>query len=286
MSKSDKYFTVPLATLRAGESAADALEIAVQVGIVNAGVGYEKTHDSEDWEQILSDAQDNAETQGMPVRPPPKSKCSPDLWFKALVGWHLLGVTGGNTESHVGTWEQHHRQGDPFFRIRRDFLWNAVYTARRDAGGDAEPDKPLSWREFRILAAILSAPVNRYGFTFLGWESIQARASGFHNKKGFAQDRETLPDHCAPLTRSMIRDALNRLESLGFFGRFQYRPNGRVGGYTAYTFRLDHSALIAAVHSWAVSKENSKIKLAAKRAHEAALFQQLLKSSPTDSQHK
>jgi hypothetical protein len=255
MSTGDKYFTAPLAILRSGQSAPCALESALCSGIVNAGLGYLDTHGEDEYNMLLEQASEAAEKQGLPAKPPPRftlKDCdgkpiahdrAVELWKAAHAGWKILGLRSGDRASDAQRWASHHRKGEVFFRIKSEWLWNAIYTARREAGtisaADAARDdlKPLSWREFRILAAILSAPVKKFqGFVFLGWETIQARACGFHRKDLFTNNKGELPSHCQPLTRSQIDLTTSRLEVLKFYLRFRYSKGDR-GGKTAYSFR-------------------------------------------------
>lgn len=250
MSTGDRYFTAPLAILRSGQSALDALDAAVCCGLVNAGLGYLVTHGEDEFITLLEQADEAAEKQGLPARPPPRftlKDCdgkaiaherAVELWKAAHAGANICGVTGGNRARDAQTWATHRREGEVFFQIKSEWLWNAVYTARAENGGDVNNDfKPLSWREFRILAAILSAPVKKFqGFVFLGWESIQARACGFHRKDLLTSNKSELPPHCQPLTRSQIDLTTSRMEVLKFYLRFRYSKGDR-GGKTAYSFR-------------------------------------------------
>ena len=250
MSKEDRYFTAPLAILRSGKSAIDALEAALCYGIVNAGLGYLAKHGEDEFETLLEQADEAAEEQNLPTKPPPRltlKDCdgkpiaherSVEIWKAAHAGWKIIGLSGGNRAGDAQKWASHHREGQVFFKIKSEWFWNAMHTARREAGMDVEIDfKPLSWREFRILAAILSAPVKKFhGFVFLGWESIQARACGFHRKDLLAKNKEALPLHCHPLSRDQITRTTSRLEALKFYLRFRYSKGDR-GGKTAYSFR-------------------------------------------------
>lgn len=250
MSKGDRYFKAPLAILRSGQSALDALDAAVCCGLVNAGLGYLETHGEAEFDTLLEQADEAAEKQGLPTTPPPRftlKDCdgktiaherAAELWKAAHAGAKVCGVSGGNRAKDVQTWAAHTRPKEVFFTIKSEWLWNAVYTARRESGDDVTYEfKPLAWREFRILAAILSAPVNKfYGFVFLGWQSIQSRACGYHKRDLFGASKSELPPHCQPLTRSQIDLTTSRMEVLKFYLRFRYSKGAR-GGKTAYSFR-------------------------------------------------
>ena len=298
MSKEDKYFTVPLAVLRSGQSGLEALEACIDCGIVNAGHGYREAHGSDRFEELLADAKEAATKKDEPVAPPKKWILSDsngiaipcwranELWFAALAGCKLLNVSGGSRLHDVEVWAKHHRPGEVFFRMKGDWLWDAVRTARKDAGRQIDHvPKPISWREFRILAGILSSKVNSYDFTFCGWEIIQARACGFHTKERFNQGKATLPPHCQPLTRQMIRDGTEKLEALGFFARCRY-SRGPSGGLSAYSFRHpNREDLLAAVNRWDMANQSFKSKIAAFRASDVEAFKRT-KNPPSENQHK
>ena len=286
MSKDDRYFTAPLAVLRSGKSGLEALEACVHVGMVNAGLGYRVTHGEAKFADLLEEARAQAADQMLPVEPPQRLRLldaagtkvpdarARELWLASLAGWGLLGLSGGNRLGDVEVWLKHHRPGEVFFRIKKKWLWNAVFTARREAGKHKEHvPQPISWREFRLLAGILSAKVNSYDFTFCGWERVQATACGFHSKARFREGKAALPAHCQPLTRHMIRDGTAKLEALGFFARCRY-SRGKVGGLMAYSFRHPRrDDLGAAIHDWDAANHSFKAKTDAFRASDLAAFQ-------------
>jgi len=259
MSKSDHYFTAPLSILRSGNTPLEALHNVVSCGIVNAGIGYRRANGEDDFQTLLEQVNDEAKKKGAANSPPHNLKLQDsdgmlmskaravELWEAANAGAKLCGVTGGNRADDAQTWATQHHEGAVFFKIKSDWLWNAVITARQDAGMEVASDfMPLSWREFRILAAILSAPVHpKRGFVFLGWESIQARSCGFHRKDLFDAGENTLPLHCQPFKRSQIDLTTSRLEANKFYLRFRY-SKGKRGGKTAYSFRHDARDKLAA----------------------------------------
>ncbi|MDB6005073.1 MAG: hypothetical protein JWR15_2060 [Prosthecobacter sp.] len=275
MSASDLYFTAPLSILRSGTSPLDVLNRCLSCGIVNAGLGYRKTHGEDAFQQKLAEAIASAEAQGeedpLPLDPWNES---PLYLEEALVGATIVGVQGGDREQDTLNYKQHCEPDAVFFRIRSDWMWNAIHTT--DESGEeeekAEKRKPLNWREFRILAAILSAKVNSYGFTFLGWESIQARACGFHSKALFEAGKATLPEHCQPLSRDVIRAELEKLEALGFFARCRY-SKGERGGLMAYSLRHPkREGLVQAIQKWVADNQSFKAKVTALRAADMAAF--------------
>ncbi|HEY1048179.1 MAG TPA: hypothetical protein VGE39_00435 [Prosthecobacter sp.] len=298
MATGDFYYTLPLSLLHSGSSSLQVLNEAVSCGIVNTGLGCRQVHGEAAFQKVLWQAYAGAQAQGRPWHLPRNVEKA--LWEASLVGAQVLGIQGGDRHEDLLIHQQHTRPGQVFFRVRHDWMWNAVLHARNLAGIHTHPyDKPFTWREFRIIAALLSAKVNKYDFTFLGWESIQARACGFHSKALFqaalaaqaapvsgtphpkgartllsASGGTALPAHCQPLTRDMIRHTLDKLESLGFFARVRY-STGPCGGYTAYSFRHPQRAdLIAAVQKWAADNATFKTKTATHRAEDLAAFRQ------------
>lgn len=279
------YYTANLSVLRSGNSELNALNNVLCCGIVNAGIGFAKTKDDEEVEEAMQSAREKASKDDGRVSAL-KSDCdalsggelgfrsrvdAAELWNNALLGWSILGISGGNRTAEAQTWLRLHRHGEVFFRIKGDFLWKAIGTARREAGLESSIGPSLSWREFRVLAAILSAKTNSYGFVFLGWEIIQARACGYHSKKLFNENKATLPPHCQPLTRSMIRGVCDKLEALGFFGRVRYAQGG-VGGLMAYTVTLERAALVEAVKKWQAANGAFKAKVDSHRRSDQEAF--------------
>lgn len=276
MSADQTYFTVPLALLRAGKDELATLEHSISCGIVNAGIGYLHKHGEEAFQQRLADAQDEAVARGEDPPTVHPWDASPESLEAAVVGAHLVGVVDGCRAADAISHRQHNQPGGVFFRLRSDWMWNALHTARQATGDpseeSAEERKPLTWREFRVLAAILSAKVNSYGFVFLGWESIQARACGFHNKELLQAGKAGLPAHCQPLSRDVIRATLDKLEALGFFARCRYSTGGR-GGLTAYSFRHpERQGLVESIRQWAADNRAFQAKVAALRAEDLAAF--------------
>jgi hypothetical protein len=283
VSEAANYYTAPLSILRSGKTELEALTNALDVGIVNAGVGFTASKDEEEVEEAMEAAKEKAEEKGHPGKMPARdilydASGTPlhrhdavELWDKALLGWKILGITGGNRTSDAQAWLRLHRQGEVFFRIKSEFMWGAIYTARRYAGGDDTVERPLSWREFRILAAILSGKANSHKFSFLGWETIQARSCGYHTKALFEANKDSLPEHCQPLSRWMIRDACDKLEGLDFFARVRYSKGGS-GGLSAYSFKLTRDGLTEAVNRWRDSNATFQNKVKDHRKGDQAAF--------------
>jgi hypothetical protein len=278
MSES-KYFTAPISALRSGTAPVEVVENILDIGIVNTGVGLSNTMPDDEYEAALEEAQKRAAKFNEPQEMPSKdalwyadgSRLARDdaetLWNQALVGWNVHSVTGGSRTGDAQMWLKLTTPGEVFFKVRSDFLWTALRTAKDEDG----LEQRISWREFRILAAILSARTNQYGFAFIGWETLQARACGYHSKKLFNANKETIPSHCEPLTRSMIRGCCDKLEALGFFARVRY-STGEAGGLMAYSFKLERSALIEAVKKWAAANASFDTKVDGHRKSDQEAF--------------
>ena len=275
MSANETYYTVPLSLLRAGKSAVEVLEHCVSCGIVNAGIGHHRTYGSGAFQMMLDAARAKARHQRWPAECP--AGVAATLWEAALVGAQVVGLPACNPAHDVSVFSQYQRPGAVFFRIRSDWLWNAIHTARQ-AAGEEDPGagayKPLTWREFRLLAALLSGKVNRLGFVFLGWESLQARACGHHSKALFQAGKDSLPAHCQPFSRDVIRTTMDKMEALGFYARCRY-ARGTRGGLMAYSFRHpERKDLIRDIQKWAAANLAFKSKVADLRAADMAAFAQ------------
>ncbi|OYW30987.1 MAG: hypothetical protein B7Z47_02470 [Chthoniobacter sp. 12-60-6] len=271
MSATDLYYTMPLSILRSGSGELEALTRGLSCGIVNAGIGYRKTHGEELFRILLEEAGAHAVEHGGTTECP--KNVPAELWEAALAGVKMLNIPGGVSAMDTTIYQKCHQAGAVYFRLRSDWMWNAVLSARRKAGIATQADfKQLSWREFRILAAILSAKVNTYGFSFLGWETIQARACGFHSKALFRAGAASLPAHCQPLSRRILRQELEKLEALGYFIRCRY-STGERGGLMAYSFRhAKRETLVNAIKTWRAANQSFQTQAAANRAADLAAF--------------
>jgi hypothetical protein len=292
MSNTDNqaYFTVPLSILRCGKSELEALDAAVSVGIVNAGYGFADGRDQSEIHERVEDALEWASAKGarefMPgevslYRKGKMIKMAEafSLMTRAVIGAHMMKANGGSRREDAQMWLDHQQQGEVFFRIKDNWLWTALTTARRKAGQKVEIEREISWREIRILAALLSAKPNKLGFTFMGWEVIQARACGFHSKALFADGQAKLPPHCQPLSRKQIRTDIDRLEALGFFARVRYAAGER-GGLTAFSFRQSRTDLFTSIKSWSASNSSFQATRKANRAEDLKAFTK----GPTEGQ--
>lgn len=293
MSKSDSYLTFPLAILN-GENSdpngsslvatpLNCMELALYCGILGAGKGFRHHHGQDAYKARLEEVCDQL-GMGKSSYPGPSTANG-----EVLVGAAICGVRLGNYDSsrlgRIADCAENVTKGGPLVRMKSAFFWAALKQARAESDPNTPwPARGISWREFRILAAILSAKINRAGFAFIGWEAIQARSCGYTTKEAFLK-AETIPDHLAPaLTHKMIRTTCDTLEALGFYARFHFSSGSR-GGLMAYSFRHDRDELAKAVCDFVNFRDRAQIK--ANRADDAAKCSKLLeRAKPGQSQTK
>ena len=252
---SNHYFTFPLAVLT-GElldnclqprtpTPLDCIVNALYCGTHGAGIGFKHHHGHEDFKERLEEVCDKLDmTQSS--RPGARTSRA-----EVLVGADICNVTLGDHSAasleRIVNRAESVLTGGALVRMKADYFWAAYSQARAETYPDAPwPERGVSWREFRVLCAILSVQRNRAGFAFIGWETIQSRSCGFTKKEDF-KNAESIPDHLAPpLSHKQIRTTRDKLEALGFYARFRFSRGSR-GGLMAYSVRHDRDALAAAV---------------------------------------
>jgi hypothetical protein len=252
MSKEDKYFTFPLSVLSGldrNPTPLDCLELASDCGAVNAGIGFLNLNDPETFEEKLEQACDHYSLE----EPDSRSWGGHEQHY--VVGAKICGLQFAYDYDTKNAAYRARRISDhnlfptdkrPFIRMSSESLWAAIYQARYD--DDPTKEKPkhgLSWREFRVLAAILSWPETREGFTSPSVQSIQFRSCGFVNSEEFDKAKR-IPDHLPKLSSKQITATLDTLEALNMFARFRLSTGGR-GGKMFYSFRHSREELAEAV---------------------------------------
>jgi len=226
---SEKYLKFPLALFRTASNEVDFFERAASFAIVNAGYGFRENHDecgfSGKFEAVADFDGDEYSEEA--------------IVGASIIGINLLDKSGLRAEKLYDEVVAA-CPGSPLVTIKSDFFWNACYTARNEAGDHGiQPNKRISWREFRVLCAIYSLKWNGRGFCTAGLEYLSHRACGFHNKAGFRSFNSSdvsWPEHCLPLSGRKIGITVGRLEELGFFLRCRI-GSGTRGGLTAYSIR-------------------------------------------------
>jgi hypothetical protein len=286
MSKTDHYFTFPLAILHGAKSNIpvtpySCIDLALDCAILGAGRGYRCNHGNEKFAERLNEVY---EKLSMATKSRPASHTEK---AEILVGAALCGVKLGDTShaylERIAEYAGYVTTGGPLVRMKGSYFWAAFYQARAEADPqEPRPEKGISWREFRILAAILSAKTNRVGFAFIGWETIQARSCGYKTKEEFRK-AESIPDQLTPpLTHKQIRTTCEALEALGFFARFRFSSGG-YGGLMAYSFRHDRESLGDAVCEFVNFRD--RVGIRENRANDAAKCLKLLERAKSGQCH-
>lgn len=108
-------------------------------------------------------------------------------------------------------------------QVKTDWVWDCLKTIRGET-----PARTLSFREFRVLCALLSK-VGAKGVKKCSWREVQARAAGFCGKADLARCCDDGRERITPLmlTRAEIRTTLRRLEINNFFARYNHGWNGK-----------------------------------------------------------
>ena len=254
----DNYFKFPLAILQGirdngkpGNSTPyDVICNALDYGIVNAGMGYLHTQGPESFDELLTAEEEERGLANLSAHA-----------GAGLVGASLCGVTFKLRESFeraANVYERNQSSMFPLVTMKADIFWGAYYQAGHEQGKEDQPDNAISWREFRILCAILSAKINREGFVFVGWQEIQARSCGMLRKPYKA--RKSIPNHLAPpYSQKQIKRTCDKLEALNFFARCRHSKGPR-GGFMAYSFRHAPEKLREAVARWASFRKGDSVR--------------------------
>ncbi len=242
--------------MRESTTPLDALKLAIASGIHNAAIGFSKVKSEAEIKNLIHAARldydflteadfgssDDLESiEQLMMGAKIFNLEVPSLGEARYLQWLLTRISAPT----------------PFLTMKADYLWSAYNQLRNSADpGKITNIRGFSWREFRVLAAILSAGKNRYGFTFLGWESISVRASGFASKSSVEESK--IPQHAPLLSRKQIRATCDRLEQLKCFTRYRHSKGSR-GGLMAYSFRHSRVDLAKAVWAWEQFNRNSTV---------------------------
>jgi len=234
---SETYFRFPLALLAyKPDDPESTLQTIVSTCVVEVGRKTYAGYDAKELRRLAAehDADKYAELA-------PKS-ADDHLIF---MGAKTLNVSLG----HIDSTRERHDEAQVFLRIasaaaqnnrvniKTELFWSCHSTV---TGKDV--DRSLSWREFRVLSALLSK-VGTSKYAKCGWQEIAARACGWCGKK----DKALATNHAVArrnplvLSREQIRTTLARLESDQFFARFQYR---RAESWFSFSCGDDREALV------------------------------------------
>lgn len=234
MATTDPYFRFPLSALTYGETSLQCMGIILDHAILSAGVGARTLNPKE--HEALAAAH---------ALPNPPSKAKAEDWKAYLdvcVGSQLTRATVANWEAIRSGYEKllQHTSALPksaLVTINAKWVWNALDTAYMEAGRSPLHENAgyLSWREFRVLCAVLSV-IGQKQYAWVSTNTLQHRVCGYTGASSFKGKEPAA--HCPRLSRWMLGATLNRLEELGFFLRVRISrsPTGR-GGRTACSIR-------------------------------------------------
>jgi len=264
----ENYFRFPLAILQGlnyyephqdyGElpSYSDIMEDAISYAVINAGIGYKRNKGQEDFEEELEVAIEEIRSDS--------THCYEgvsDYTKYALVGASICKVSlKSSFDYDNASWfyQEYSQHVFPLVTMKAEIFWAAFHQARYEDNKGDLPARGISWREFRILCAILSVKKNREGFSFVGWQEIQARSCGMLRKPYKATKR--IPEHLTtPYSQKQIKRTCDRLEALNFFTRCRHSKGNR-GGFMAYSFKHSPEDLRKAVGRWASFRRGDSIR--------------------------
>ena len=235
MSAADPYFTFPLSALRYGNSPHDMLDALLCYGIVYAGLNTPAKR----FDDLYAQAAEELSIKTLPAKSNREGRA-------VLVGAKICKVRLSTWEGTLERYRSVHDccgAGEWRLRIKAYWLWRALDTTlveanlpSRNAWFDYRSHR-IAFRDFRILAAILSA-IGAKPFDWLSWKTIQCRASGFMRREDFGNgNRADIPVFLKPpLTRWQIDRTTKDLEAWGFLARFRL-STGKCGGRYAYSVR-------------------------------------------------
>ena len=254
----ENYFRFPLAILQGidengkpcNSKPFEIIDDALSYGVVNAGVGLIKTQGQEVYDEMLEEEEEKTSFENLSYHAE-----------AALVGASMCGVRMASSKNLENAGKVYHRYDNhkfPLVTIKAEIFWAAFHQARYEDNKGDLPARGISWREFRILCAILSVKKNRDGFSFVGWQEIQARSCGM-----LRADFKTIgkiPCHLAtPYSQKQITRTCEKLEALKFFVRYRH-SKGKRGGFMAYSFKHSPEDLRKAVGRWASFRRGDSIR--------------------------
>ena len=231
--KKAHYLKFPLALLHHSSDPLDHFYKAELFAVVNAGIGFCKKHSDLEIQGKLGELEAELDIF--------------EYDREAVLGAWLCGISLNDKTGRVAREVYYSVINDiggvPTTNMRADIFYTAYQTTQKEANdGLSSLEKRISWREYRVIAAIYSLQWNSRNFCEAGLESIRYRACGFHNKKLFQEsEKSDTPwlDHNRPLSRDQIKRTIETLEGLKFFVRFRNSKNPRHGGKYAYSIKHD-----------------------------------------------
>lgn len=243
MAASDPYFRFPLSALALPWTPVEILDSIISYGVVSAGLGAEK-NDENTFRGIAAE-------NPLEGEPEETETDEYDWWLRVCAGARLTKVRITTWRS---TWDSYRETEfktgalhlkSALVTIKAQWVWSALNTALEEEGRDARAGDSgwLTWREFRVLCAVLSV-IGIKPFAWISAATLAHRVCGYTSAASMKGRKPTRA--CPLLTRRMLETTLGRLEINRFFlrCRLSRNPLGK-GGRTAYSVRhADRKALI------------------------------------------
>lgn len=150
--------------------------------------------------------------------------------------------------------------------VKAAWLWYCLEGLR-----GKRPAKPLSYREFSVLCAVLSKVGNKK-FASCSWREVQRRALGYATEREMQDDLPKRSDKAEPLSRQQVRKTLAALDRMCFFVRYAV-GNGKRHFLSYYTQRMNPPQLAeAAMRDFHAKRHAPERMTAAARAEQAKLW--------------
>lgn len=150
--------------------------------------------------------------------------------------------------------------------VKAAWLWNCLEGLR-----GKRPAKPLSYREFSVLCAVLSK-IGKKKFASCSWHEVQCRALGYATAREMQDDLPKRSDKAEPLSRQQVRKTLADLDRMCFFVRYAV-GNGKRSFLSYYSQRLNRTRLAeAAMDDFHTRRREPERMTAAARAEQAKLW--------------
>ena len=192
----DGYFRFPLAALAHGGEPIASLNAIINCGVVNAGIGLRQTSLSH-YQGLLA-ASDiwGAEflklDPGSPEIPQLNDVCAGlQLMRRTTHDWRRIRDSHAQLTQpqHTGKWWPEPPQSQALVTMKASWVWHALYTERHwrhsaaNVPEDWDPTRQwLSWREFRVLCAVLSV-IGKKPFAWISTATLAHRVLGFTSAK-------------------------------------------------------------------------------------------------------
>ena len=162
----ENYLKFPLAILqglnRNDSTPNEILKDALCYGVINAGIGFKKNNADECYEKLLEEAwEDVWDRLGFDY-----DEISYEI-KNTLVGTRVcrVALSTGSILNAPGIYREYSKHVFPLVTLKSDIFWSAYHQIAHEEGErDHPPEKSISWREFRILCAILSVKKEPGGF--------------------------------------------------------------------------------------------------------------------------